>query len=116
MIVCDSQVFGYVDSCCAERHRFDFIFNSFRKVQGEFRNNSFEGAMQSIVLKHGDTVLISEGCTHHRQCGGYRHRQAARLAEKYTGKELNFRFTSGGEFPKGYFGDCSGCSLWRMYA
>ena len=38
-----------------------------------------QGAATLSRLRDGDRVLISEGCTHHRQCGGHRHGQAAEL-------------------------------------
>mgnify|MGYP006886780893 FL=1 len=66
--------------------------------------------------KDGDTVLISEGCTHHRQCGDIGTVKLPGWLKKYTGKELNFRFTSGGEFPETLSGialviHCGGCML-----
>ena len=51
-------------------------------------------------LKDGDTVLISEGCTHHRQCDDIGTVKMPRWIREYTGKDLHFAFTSGTEFPK----------------
>ena len=67
-------------------------------------------------LKDGDTVLISEGCTHHRQCGDIGTEKLPRLLSKKTGKKLNFELTSGGDFPlelKKYslVIHCGGCTL-----
>lgn len=51
------------------------------------------------ILKENDTVLISEGCTHHRQCEDIGTVKLPRWIQEYTGKKLNFTFTSGTEFP-----------------
>ena len=50
-------------------------------------------------LQDGDTVLISEGCTHHRQCDDIGTVKLPRWIREHTGKQLNFEFTSGTEFP-----------------
>ena len=67
-------------------------------------------------LQDGDTVLISEGCTHHRQCGDIGTEKLPCWLQAYTGKKLRFRFTSGGEFPDDPTGfalviHCGGCML-----
>lgn len=51
-------------------------------------------------LEDGDRILISEGCTHQRQCGDIGSVQLLRLLKSYTGKELCFRFSSGRSFPE----------------
>jgi predicted GTPase len=66
-----------------------------------------DGAKSLNNLKEGDTVLISEGCTHHRQCEDIGTVKLPKWISGYTKKELNFEFTSGGEFP----GDLSRYSL-----
>ena len=58
-------------------------------------------------LKNGDRILISEGCTHHRQCGDIGTVKLPALIKKYTGVSPEFAFTSGTEFPE----DISGFSL-----
>jgi len=50
-------------------------------------------------LKEGDRVLISEGCTHHRQCNDIGTVKLPNWILKYTGKKLDFEYTSGSEFP-----------------
>ena len=67
-------------------------------------------------LKDGDTVLISEGCTHHRQCEDIGTVKLPNWVRKHTGKQLNFEFTSGGEFPEdlskyALIIHCGGCML-----
>ena len=50
-------------------------------------------------LEDGDKILISEGCTHHRQCEDIGTVKIPGWLTKHTGKKLDFTFTSGGEFP-----------------
>ena len=50
-------------------------------------------------LKDGNTILISEGCTHHRQCDDIGTVKLPRWVCEYTGKDVSFEFTSGTEFP-----------------
>ena len=75
-----------------------------------------EGAFAIDRLKDGDTVLISEGCTDHRQCGDIGTVKLPNLLRKYTQKDLHFVFTSGEEFPTDLTGynliiHCGGCML-----
>jgi hypothetical protein len=74
------------------------------------------GAAQLDRLKDGDTVLISEGCTHHRQCGDIGTVKLPAWIRGYTNKELNFAFTSGRDFPEDLSPyalviHCGGCML-----
>lgn len=106
MVICDSQVFGFVDAVVPE----DIALTSFSILFARYRGN-FEqlirGARAIERLQGGDTVLISEGCTHRRQCGDIGTVKLPGWLQKGTGKELRFRFTSGGEFPE----DLSGIDL-----
>ena len=115
MIVCDSQVFGYVDSVVPKGIALTSFSILFARYRGNFEQ-LIRGSDAIDRLKDGDTVLISEGCTHHRQCGDIGTVKLPAWLKKYTGKELNFRFTSGGEFPKDISGialvvHCGGCML-----
>jgi hypothetical protein len=61
-------------------------------------------------------VLISEGCTHHRQCGDIGTEKLPRWLRAYSGRELEFAFSSGGGFPEDLSGyacviHCGGCML-----
>ena len=74
------------------------------------------GAAQLDRLKDGDAVLISEGCTHHRQCEDIGTVKLPAWIRKYTGKNIRFTFTSGGEFPEDLSDyalviHCGGCML-----
>lgn len=67
-------------------------------------------------MKDGDKVLISEGCTHHRQCGDIGTVKLPSWIREYTGKEIRFEFTSGTEFPDDLSAyslivHCGGCML-----
>ena len=68
------------------------------------------------TLRDGDKILISEGCTHHRQCGDIGTEKLPKWVRGYTEKELQFDFTSGGEFPSDLSAyalviHCGGCML-----
>ena len=74
------------------------------------------GASAIEKLQDGDTVLISEGCTHHRQCDDIGSVKMPRWLKNYTGKQLQFAFTSGTEFPDDLSPyqliiHCGGCML-----
>ena len=67
-------------------------------------------------LHDGDTVLISEGCTHHRQCTDIGTVKLPRWLREYTGKQLNIVTSSGTEFPEDLSEvalvlHCGGCML-----
>ena len=67
-------------------------------------------------LKDGDTVLIAEGCTHHRQCDDIGSVKIPRWLKNYTGKKLNIELCSGREFPEdlskyALIIHCGGCML-----
>ena len=67
-------------------------------------------------LRDGDTILISEGCTHHRQCSDIGTVKLPNWILGYTNKKLDFEFTSGNEFPDdlGKYSlvvHCGGCML-----
>jgi len=61
---------------------------------------AFEAGLEAIEhLKDGDTVLIAEGCTHHRQCNDIGRVKIPKALEKLSGKKLNYVFASGHDFP-----------------
>lgn len=74
------------------------------------------GAFALDGIQDGDKILISEGCTHHRQCGDIGTEKLPRWIREYTGKEPDFSFTSGTEFPEDLSQyrlvvHCGGCML-----
>ena len=98
MVVTDSQAFGEVRRIVPEDIPLTSFSILFARYKGELRS-LVHGAAALDRLNDGDTVLISEGCTHHRQCGDIGTVKLPAWLGKYTGKTLNFEFTSGGEFP-----------------
>ena len=99
MVITDSQAFELVNKIVPK----EIPLTSFSILFARYKGN-LEGAAKSVKklsqLCDGDTVLISEGCTHHRQCDDIGTVKLPAWLRAYTGKELNFAFTSGGEFPE----------------
>ena len=99
LIVTDSQVFGAVAKIVPK----DIPLTSFSILMARYKGDlevQIAGAKAIETLQDGDMVLISEGCTHHRQCDDIGTVKMPRWIKEYTGKDLQFAFTSGGEFPK----------------
>ena len=74
------------------------------------------GAKKISELNDSDKVLISEGCTHHRQCNDIGTVKLPNWIKKYTNKNIDFEFTQGGEFPQdlskfALIVHCGGCML-----
>ncbi len=115
LVITDSQVFGQVKEIVPE----DVPLTSFSILFARFKgilSAAVRGAKKLQELKPGDNILISEGCTHHRQCEDIGTVKLPAWIEKYTGKKLNFSFTSGGEFPEdlspyALVVHCGGCML-----
>ena len=115
IIITDSQVFGFV----AKTVPNDVLLTSFSILFARYKGDLKEAVRGVNMLKHikdGDRILISEGCTHHRQCGDIGTVKLPAWLGKYTGKTLNFEFTSGGEFPRelskyALVIHCGGCML-----
>lgn len=98
LVVTDSQVFEQVSKIVPE----DVLLTSFSILFARYKGNlekMVEGAEVLGKLQTGDKVLISEGCTHHRQCGDIGSQKLPAWIRQYTGNEPEFSFTSGGEFP-----------------
>lgn len=115
IVICDSQVFEKVAADTPEDILMTSFSILFARYKGDLSQN-VAGARSLERLKDGDTVLISEGCTHHRQCEDIGSVKIPRWLEAYTGKKLNFEFTSGGEFPENISKyaviiHCGGCML-----
>ncbi len=98
MVITDSQAFGTVNKIVPDDIPLTSFSILFARYKGEL-DEAARGAKALDSLKDGDAVLISEGCTHHRQCGDIGTVKLPNWIKKYTGKELDFEFTSGGGFP-----------------
>lgn len=115
MVVTDSQVFAKAAADTPE----DIPLTSFSILMARSKGlleTAVRGAAAIDSLQDGDTVLISEGCTHHRQCEDIGTVKLPRLLKKYTGKELRIETSSGAEFPEDLSAyklviHCGGCML-----
>lgn len=115
LVITDSQAFARVSADTPE----DILLTSFSILFARYKGN-LEAAVSGVtaldLLKDGDTILISEGCTHHRQCDDIGTVKIPRWIREYTGKELRFETSSGTEFPDdlGRYSlivHCGGCML-----
>ncbi|MGI5825680.1 MAG: [FeFe] hydrogenase H-cluster maturation GTPase HydF [Bacillota bacterium] len=115
MVVTDSQAFGKVKQIVPP----GIFLTSFSILLARFKGvleTAVEGAVSLEKLRDGDTVLISEGCTHHRQCNDIGTVKMPDWIRKHTGKKINFAFTSGTEFKEDLseyklIVHCGGCML-----
>ena len=115
LVITDSQVFRTVSGIVPD----DVELTSFSILMARYKGDleiNVKGARALEHLKDGDKVLISEGCTHHRQCEDIGTVKLPRWIQEYTGKNLEFQFTSGTEFPidlseYALIVHCGGCTL-----
>ncbi len=115
MVITDSQAFGEVSKIVPLDVPLTSFSILFARYKGEL-NALVEGAKALEKLNDGDKVLISEGCTHHRQCNDIGTVKMPGWIKNYTGKDITFEFTSGGEFPNDLSAyalvvHCGGCML-----
>lgn len=115
LVITDSQVFAKVSADTPGEILLTSFSILFARYKGNLRT-VVHGARALDTLEDGDTVLISEGCTHHRQCDDIGTVKLPRWIRNYTGKQLNFEFTSGTEFPLELdcykmIVHCGGCTL-----
>ncbi len=99
LVITDSQAFGQVSNDTPE----DILLTSFSILFVRYKGDlatAVKGAAVLDRLQDGDTVLISEGCTHHRQCDDIGTVKLPAWIRAYTKKDLSFAFTSGREFPE----------------
>lgn len=115
MVITDSQVFSKVKDIVPETvllTSFSIIFARYKGIL----NTVASGAKNIEKLNDGDTVLICEGCSHHRQCDDIGRVKLPNWIKKHTGKNLKFEFTSGGDFKDdlekySLIVHCGGCML-----
>lgn len=115
MVITDSQVFGKVSKIVPADVELTSFSILMARYKGDLETN-VKGARTLEKLRDGDKVLISEGCTHHRQCEDIGTVKMPRWIQEYTGKQLEFHFTSGTEFPLdlteyALIVHCGGCTL-----
>ena len=115
LVITDSQAFGQV----AKDTPRDILLTSFSILFARYKGNLASvvaGAKALDWIKDGDAILISEGCTHHRQCDDIGSVKIPRWIREFTGVEPKFVFTSGTEFPDDLspyrlIVHCGGCML-----
>lgn len=115
MVITDSQAFAEVAALTPE----DVTLTSFSILMADYKGilrQAVSGVKALDRLKTGDRVLISEGCTHHRQCGDIGSVKLPFLIEKFTGVSPSYTFSSGTEFPDdlsefSVIIHCGGCML-----
>ena len=97
LVITDSQVFKKVNAILPN----DIPLTSFSILFARYKGilaYSVKGVEAINQLKENDTILISEGCTHHRQCEDIGSVKIPKWIQEYTGKKLNFEFSSGLSF------------------
>ena len=115
LVVTDSQAFKLVDAVTPK----EIPLTSFSILMARYKGflaQAVEGVAAIDRLRDGDTVLISEGCTHHRQCEDIGTVKIPNWLRKYTGKELQIETSSGLGFPDDLSKyrliiHCGGCML-----
>ncbi len=115
LVITDSQAFGRVSKDIPK----DILLTSFSILFANYKGNLklvVEGVKALDSIQDSDPILISEGCTHHRQCGDIGTVKLPKLIQKYTGVIPKFSWTSGTEFPEDLTPykliiHCGGCML-----
>ena len=115
LVITDSQVFAKVSADTPA----DIMLTSFSILFARYKGNLpalIKGVTALEQIEDGDKILVSEGCTHHRQCDDIGRVKLPRWIRQYTGKEPEFVFSSGTEFPADLspykmIVHCGGCML-----
>ena len=115
LVITDSQVFAEVAKAVPD----DIPLTSFSILMARYKgflSCALEGVKKIDDLRDGDTVLISEGCTHHRQCGDIGTEKIPNWIRQKTGAEIRFETSSGTGFPEDLSGyalviHCGACML-----
>ncbi|WP_370808385.1 [FeFe] hydrogenase H-cluster maturation GTPase HydF [Eubacterium ramulus] len=115
MVITDSQAFEQVSAEVPQ----EIPLTSFSILMARYKgylDTAVKGVGAIENLKDGDKILISEGCTHHRQCDDIGTVKIPRWLKQHTGKELIIETSSGTEFPEDLTPyalviHCGGCML-----
>ena len=115
MVITDSQAFGKVNQAVPQ----EIKLTSFSILMARHKGNLEQAVLGVAALKQlqdGDRILISEGCTHRRQCGDIGTEKLPKWIRDFTGRQFNFSWTSGTEFPADLSPyrliiHCGGCML-----
>ena len=115
VVITDSQVFKNVAKIVPR----EVPLTSFSILMARYKgllDEAAKGVYAVSNLKDGDKILISEGCTHHRQCGDIGTVKLPNWIQKFSDAKVQIDFTSGGEFPQEVseyklIVHCGGCML-----
>ncbi len=115
LVVTDSQAFKEVNELVPE----DIPLTSFSMLFARYKGDLGEAILSANYLEKledGAKILISEGCTHHRQCNDIGTVKLPKMIEKTTGKDFHFEWSSGDSFPDDLSSfdlvvHCGGCML-----
>ena len=115
LVITDSQAFSSVSKITPKEIPLTSFSILFSRYKGDLAEQ-IQGVKTLETLQDGDTLLMAEGCTHHRQCDDIGTVKLPRWIREYTGKELNFETSSGGGFPEdltkyAMVVHCGGCTL-----
>lgn len=115
LVVTDSQVFGKVNRIVPPSVELTSFSILMARYKGSLKN-AVSAVRMLDSITNGDKILISEGCTHHRQCGDIGTVKLPNWIREYTQAQPVFEFTSGGEFPQDVSAyklviHCGGCML-----
>lgn len=97
-VITDSQVFKMVDEVVPENIPLTSFSIILARYKG-FLETALRGVESIKDIKDGDVILISEGCTHHRQCNDIGTTKIPKLLKKLTGAEFKIETSSGLDFP-----------------
>ncbi|SDI98860.1 [FeFe] hydrogenase H-cluster maturation GTPase HydF [Proteiniclasticum ruminis] len=115
LVITDSQAFQEVKEMVPR----DVALTSFSILMARYKGDLQKAVAGARVLKdlpEGSRILISEGCSHHKQCDDIGTVKLPKWIEAYTGKEFEFHHTNGQEFdldtkPCDLVIHCGGCML-----
>ncbi len=115
LVITDSQVFARVSADTPPEIPLTSFSILFARYKGNLAS-AVRGVTALDTIQDGDRILISEGCTHHRQCDDIGTVKIPRWIRQYTGKEPIFETSSGTEFPEELsqyrlIVHCGGCML-----
>ena len=115
LVITDSQAFASVSKDTPKDIPLTSFSILFSRYKGDLETQ-LQGVRTLDELEDGDTILMAEGCTHHRQCDDIGTVKLPRWIQEYTGKKLQFETSSGGGFPEDLSKykmvvHCGGCTL-----
>lgn len=115
LVITDSQAFAPVAETTPEDIPLTSFSILFSRYKGDLETQ-IKGVAALETLAEGDTILMAEGCTHHRQCDDIGTVKIPRWIREYTGKQIHFDTSSGGGFPEDLSSykmiiHCGGCTL-----